>query len=1082
MTRMIGWFARNPVAANLLMFLCVAGGLAAIPIIQQKTFPDMTVEIVQISVPYLGAAPEEVEQGVCVRIEEEIHGIEGVEQIHSSAAEGRCGVTAELVEGFSVDRALAEIKSSVDGITTFPAETEKPVINHFSTRRNALQLAVSGNAGERALRVWGERIRDEISALPGVTQVELSGARDYEVSIEVPEEALRRHGLTFDEVVRAVRNSSLDLPGGSIRTEGGEILLRAKGQAYRGQDFDRLVLMTREDGTRLVLGDVAQVVDGFVQDERSARFDGENAVMIRVYRVGDQKVLDLVETVLGYVDGAKQRLPDGLHLTVWQNEANYLVDRLGILLENGRGGFLLVFVLLALFLKLRLAFWVALGVPISILGALWAFPVVGMSIDVLSLFAFILVLGLLVDDAIVVGENIHTHQEQAEEPLSAAIAGAKEVAVPVIFGVLTTVAAFMPMILSPGMMKDFFGAIGIVVILCLFFSLVEAQLILPAHLGHHVSSGKKKGARPGSIQARWKALQAFLAGSLTRLAKEVYRPALERSIEWRYSTLAAAVATLMLTFGAMASGWLTFSFFPSIEGDYISANVVMPLGTPVEVTRAAVRELEASAGRVKAELDGEVRTLEGGSLIKHQFSLVGELPESRNGPGLAAAMNGTHVGGVTLELAGGDQRPPGFSSKVVRDFWRDATAPIPGAEEIAFNADYISAGDPIFFELRSQDTEQLTAASDQLKARLAEFPGVRDVSDSWRDGKQELKLDILPSAEALGLTLQDLARQVRQAFYGEEAQRVQRGRDDIRVMVRYPERERGSLSDLDELRIRTPSGGEVPFYAVAAANRGRGYATIKRADRQRVVDVTADVDERSANANQIVAELEANFLPGLMASYPGLSFSMEGIQAEQQKSISGLVKNYGFALIVIYVLLAIPLRSYFQPLIIMAVIPFGLIGAIFGHVLRDSLVRDTEFSMMSVFGIVALSGVVVNSSLVLVHYINARRDDGLPILEAVREAGVQRFRPIVLTSVTTFAGLTPLLLERSMGAQFLIPMALSLAFGVIFATVISLFMVPSSYVVLEDLKALFSRDGRFASAGDAPGASGTEATGVSAGH
>ena len=513
----------------------------------------------------------------------------------------------------------------------------------------------------------------------------------------------------------------------------------------------------------------------------------------------------------------------------------------------------------------------------------------------------------------------------------------------------------------------------------------------------------------------------------------------------------------MLTFGSMASGWLSFSFFPSIEGDYISANVVMPLGTPIEVTRAAVRELEASALRTKAELDTQVSSIEGGSLIKHRLSTLGELPEARGGPGEGAKTLGTHVGGVTLELASGDQRPPGFSAKVVRDHWRNLTAPIPGAEEITFNADYLSAGDPIFFELRSADTDQLREASDQLKARLAEFPGVRDISDSWRDGKAELKLSILPSAEALGLTLQDLARQVRQAFYGEEAQRVQRGRDDVRVMVRYPERERGSLSDLDELRIRTPSGGEVPFYAVADARSGRGYATIKRADRQRVVDVTADVDEGNANANQIVAEIQKTFLPGLLASYPGLSFSMEGMQAEQQKSISGLVKNYGLALILIYVLLAIPLRSYFQPLIIMAVIPFGLIGAIFGHVLRDTFVRDTEFSMMSVFGIVALSGVVVNSSLVLVHYINARRDEGLTILDAVREAGVSRFRPIVLTSVTTFAGLTPLLLERSMGAQFLIPMGLSLGFGVVFATVISLFMVPCSYVVLEDLEALMRR-------------------------
>ncbi|MBW2243882.1 MAG: efflux RND transporter permease subunit [Deltaproteobacteria bacterium] len=1052
MKGVIAWFAKNTVAANLLMMLCIAGGLAAIPAIQQKTFPDINIEIIQIAVPYLGAAPEEVEEGVCIRIEEEIYGIEGVERITSSAAEGACGVTAELLDGYPTDRALAEIKNAVDSISTFPAETEKPIISHFSMKRNALQLVVSGDASERALRVWGEHVRDEISALPGVTQVELTGARDYEVSIEVPEHALRRHGLTFDQVVAAVRRSSLDLPGGSIRTQSGEILLRAKGQAYRGEDFERLVLLTREDGTRLLLGDVANVVDGFVQDERSARFNGEPSVMIRVYRVGDQRVLELVDTVLTYVQTATQRLPEGLHLTVWQNQGSYLKDRLGILVKNGRGGFILVFVVLALFLRLRLALWVALGVPISILGALAMFPVAGLSIDVLTLFAFILVLGLLVDDAIVVGENVHTHQERDEAPLPAAIAGAQEVSIPVIFGVLTTIVAFMPMIFSPGMMADFFGAIAKVVGLCLVFSLVESQLILPAHLGHHVRAhaAAAAAAPAGTIRAGWKRLQGNLASSLTRLAQKGYQPLLERAIEWRYATVSMAVALLMLTAGAMASGWLPFSFFPSVESDYVSASVTMPLGTPADVTRRAVLQLEESANQMKTALDEEFRTTDGRSLIQHRLATVGEHPAVTGGPPRPAGLGGTHLGGVVVELVSGNDRPPGFSSKWVRDRWREATASIPGIEELAFSADYMNAGSPIFLELKSADIDQLQRASEAVKIRLAGTAGVYDITDSWRDGKQELKLQILPSAEALGLSLRDLASQVRQAFYGEEAQRIQRGRDDVKVMVRYPEQERRSLADLDELRIRTPEGGEVPFYAVAEADRGRGYATIKRADRQRVVDVTAEVDSKQTNANQILGALKAEFLPSLIAANPGLSYSFEGEQREQQKTMAGLVKNFGFALVLIYALLAIPLRSYGQPLIIMAVIPFGLVGAIAGH-----LLLGLQFSMMSVFGVVALSGVVVNSSLVLVHYINGRRDAGVGLVDAVREAGVARFRPIVLTSVTTFAGLSPLLWERSMGAKFLIPMAASLGFGVIFATVISLFVVPSSYVILQDLQRLW---------------------------
>jgi multidrug efflux pump subunit AcrB len=1041
----IAWFARNHVAANLLMFLILVGGITALPSIQQKTFPDIDIEIIQIAVPYLGAAPEEVEQGVCIRIEEEVHAISGVERLTSSAAEGACGVTAELIEGYPTDRALAEIKNAVDGITTFPAETEQPVISHFEIKRNALKLALSGDTDERSLRVWGERIRDEIAALPGVTQVELTGARDYEISIEVSEESLRRHGLTFEEVARAVRRSSLDLPGGSIRTDAGEILLRAKGQAYSGHEFEEIVVVTREDGTRLLLGEVANVLDGFEQDERRATFDGARTVMIQVSRVGDQKVLELVETVEAYVDEARLRLPEGLSLTVWQNDAVYLKDRLGILVRNGVSGFVLVFAVLALFLRLRLAFWVAIGVPISIMGALWMFPLASLSIDVLTLFAFILVLGLLVDDAIVVGENIHSHQEAAEEPLPAAIAGASEVVVPVIFGVLTTVAAFLPMILSPGMMGSFFGTIGVVVSICLFFSVVESQFVLPAHLGHHADPERKEPGRPGTLNARWKALQGFLSGSLVRLAREGYRPALELALAWRYTALAISVAALLVSISVMATH-VPFSFFPEIESDYVSADVKMPLGTPIDRTDRAVALLRDSAERLKAELDSKYSAEGGGSVVKHILASVGE-PSSggRGGPPRPGAGGGTHLGGVAIELVGGDARG-GLSAKEVEDAWRAQTPPIPGTEELTFSSSYMSAGAPIYIELRSPDVARLQLAAESLKEKIATYPGLYDIADSWQGGKQEVKLDILPTAEPLGLTLDDLATQVRQAFYGAEAQRIQRGRDDIRVMVRYPESERRSLGDLEEMRVRTPSGSEVPFYAVAQADRGQGFSTIRRADRQRVISVTSNLDPERANANQIVRELERTFLPGLLNSHPGLAYALEGEQREQQKTMQGLMQNYAFAMILIYILLAIPLRSYFQPLIIMAVIPFGLIGAIFGHVLLG-----IGFSMMSVFGVVALSGVVVNSSLVLVHYINTRRNRGLPLHEAVREAGVSRFRPIVLTSVTTFAGLAPLLLEQSMGAQFLIPMAASLGFGVIFATTISLFLVPCSYVILDDL-------------------------------
>ena len=1061
MSRIIAWFAENSVAANLLMALLVVGGFASLSRINQKSFPDINVEVISIGVAFLGATPEEVEEGVCVRIEEEIEGIEGIEEITSTAAEGNCGVSAELITGYSVDRALSEIKNAVDGITTFPDETEKPIVSHFTVRRNALQIAIHGDVGERYLKTFGERARDSISALPDVTQVELTSVRPYEISIEVPEASLRRHGITFDDVVRAVRQGSLDRPGGSIKTASGEILLRTKGQAYTGDEFERIVVLTRADGTRLLLGEIATVVDGFNEDRQWARFDGEPAVMVQVFRVGDQKVLDLVERVKSWVTESDTLFPEGLHLTVWRDGAQVLRDRLDILVRNGRAGFVLVFVMLALFLRLRLAFWVAIGVPIAFLGALALFVPTGLSIDVISAFAFILVLGLLVDDAIVVGENVHRHQEKGEGMLPSAIRGAQEVATPVIFGVLTTVAAFMPLILAPGPMGQVFRAIGLVVVFCLIFSLVESQLILPAHLGHMKDDGPQEedGAakKKNGISAGFKRVQLFFGGSLERLASEVYRPALRRVLHWRYATLATGVVILMLSVVLMGTGWLKFNFFPAVESDYVTARLLMPFGTPVEETARAIESIEEAAQVLKRDLEEEY----GVSLVQHVYAVAGGQTAGAGGPpSLAAAAGGaSHVGEVSIELLSGDERE--IKSKAVAQRWREITPPIPGMEELVFDSDLFSAGNPIDIRLQSADVNALVVASDRLKAKLAEYPGVLDIADSFKEGKEEIKLALLPSAEPLGLTLDSLARQVRQAFYGAEAQRIQRGRDDVRVMVRYPEAQRRSLEDLENLRIRTPDGGEVPFYAVARAERGRGFASIKRNDRQRVVTVTADVDLTTTTPNEVMRSLQSGYLAMLLRDYPGMSYELGGEQREQTKTIRGVAQTYLFAMVLIYALLAIPLRSYGQPLIIMAAIPFGLVGAILGHIiLGQGFDKEAvkNLSMMSIFGVVALSGVVVNASLVLVHYINTCRSEGEPLLEAVRIAGEKRFRPIVLTSITTFAGLTPLLQEGSVSAQFLIPMAVSLAFGVAFASVISLFLVPSAYVILEDIKGLFRSD------------------------
>ncbi len=1046
---MIAWFAANPVAANLLMALLVVGGISSLPTIPKRTFPDIDIPVISISVEYLGAAPEEVEEGVCIRIEEAIDGVEGIEEIRSTAVEGVCGVSAELIVGADETRALADIKNRVDAITTFPAETEKPITAQVTLIRPVVDLALHGAVSERALRELGQRVRDDLAALPEITQVDLVGVRPYEISIEISESALRRYGLRFDDVAQAVRNASLDLPGGSIKTAAGEILLRTKGQAYRGAEFERLVLLSRPDGTYVRVGDVATVVDGFEDIDRWSTFDGEPAVVVRVSRVGDQSVLAIADRVKRYAETGEARLPEGVELTVWQDETVPLVGRLDILYRNGRAGFVLVFLVLALFLRLRLAFWVALGVPVAISGALFLMGPLGISIDVISLFAFILVLGILVDDAIVVGESIHTWQERTGDRLRGAIEGAGQVVVPVIFGVLTTVAAFAPMLLLEGPMGQVFGVLAGVTVACLLFSLVESQLVLPAHLAH--GRGGSEGRRHG----RWAAFQDRFANGLQAFIEGPYRRALARVLAWRYVMAAASIALLLLSFAVVRAGHLRFSFFPPVESDVVTGLVTMPQGTPAERTALAARQLVEAAEQLRAELDPKYAP-PGGSLIEHQMVSVGAQPfrdsEASGGPGGGPSINadGSHLAEVVLALIPAEQRD--ISTSDIEKRWRELTGPVAEAIEVSFFSALFSAGDPIDLQLQSGNLDQLVDAAQRLEAELAQIPGVIDITDSFRAGKREMKLDIRPAGETLGLARADLARQVRQAFYGEEVQRIQRGRDDVRVMVRYPESERRSLGGLENMRIRTEDGAEIPFGSVARADLGRGYATIRRTDRQRVVNVTADVDRNIVTEGEALRALRDGPLPAILADYPGMTLSLEGGQREQQRTAEGLVRWYPVALFVIYALLAIPLRSYFQPLLIMSVIPFGIVGAFAGH-----LLMGRALSMMSVIGIIALSGVVVNASLVLVHFVNGRREEGAALDDAVRDASIERFRPIVLTAATTFLGLTPLLLERSVQAQFLVPMAISIGFGVLFATAITLFVVPSGYLILEDLRMLSTR-------------------------
>ena len=1064
MRGVVAWFAQNHVAANLLMLVFVVGGLVTASTLKQEVFPEVRPDMITVSVVYPGAAPAEVESGVCVRIEEEIQGTEGIERLTSVASEGLGVVSAELVTGTDATRALDEIKALIDALDTLPDEVEEPIVQQAVNKRQVIDVVVSARADERSLKTLGERVRDEITALPGITHADLSIARPYEITIEVSEASLRRFGLTFEQVANAIRRSSLDLPGGSVKTEGGEILLRSVGQAYTGRDFETLSVLTRRDGTRVRVSDVATVVDGFEDTGRSARFDGDAAVMVQVFRVGQQRALDVSAAVHRYVEQAQERLPGGVTLTPWNDDAAILKSRLDLLIRNGRTGFLLVFVILALFLRMRLAFWVSLGIPISFLAAIWMMPALDVSLNLISLFAFIVVLGLAVDDAIVVGESIHQRNERGEHGVRAAAEGTWEVMTPVVFAVLTTVAAFSPLLFLEGNMGKVFRVIPVIVIPVLCFSLVESLFVLPAHLAAEASIFAWLGAparfvrrvfpaagrAAHAVSDRWDRIQGGFDRGLSAFVGNAYEPTLRYALRARYLVLAIATATLFVTVGLVGGGWIRFTFFPPAKAEDVVALLTMPLGTPRERTEAALARVEDAVDTLRAEAEAEF----GEGAFRHVLTSFGEQPyrsrQRQNAGGGSGALAGEHVGEVNIELAPFEDMP--LDGVEIARRWRELVGQIPEAVELTFTSSLFSSGEPINVELASNRTQELQVVAEEVQAALAAFPGVYDITDTFRRGKGEIRLSVKPEAESLGISLSDLARQVRQAFHGEEAQRIQRGRDDVKVMVRLPQESRRSIGDLENLRIRAPGGVEVPLSTVADAEMGRGFSTIRRTDRRRVINVTADVDLERTNAGEVLAALAANELPRILADHPDVTYSFEGEQRQQTDTIGSLRRGFLVAMFVVFALLAIPLRSYTQPLIIMAVIPFGFVGAVLGH-----LLLRMDLTMLSMAGFVALSGVVVNDSLVLVDFVNRARREGYSLVDAVRRAGTQRFRAILLTSLSTFAGVTPLLLERSMQAQFLKPLAVSMGFGVMFATAVTLVLVPVAYFVLEDLHGLGQR-------------------------
>ena len=1034
---MIAWFARNGVAANLLMVFIIVCGLYALSNrIPLEVFPSFELDVINVQVAYRGASPAEVEETITIKIEEALADLEGVSELRSRAQEGSGSVTVEVASGYDPRVVLDEVKLRVDRISTFPDNIERPVISIPARTREVISVVVAGAVSERELRLLGERVRDDLANLPDITQVELSGVRPYEIAIEISDQTLRQYGLSLEDIAQAIRQASLDLAAGTIKTQGGEVLIRSKGQAYQRAEFERITVLTRADGTRLSLADIATVRDGFEENPIATVFNGKAAVLIDVYRIGDQNAIDLAASVRDYIEQARAWLPKGVEIDYWRDRSTVVKARLNTLLNSALQGGVLVLLLLTLFLRGAVAAWVFISIPVSFLGGLAIMPELGLTLNTVSLFAFILVLGIVVDDAIVTGENIYTHLKRGTDPLQAAIQGTQEVAVPVTFGVLTTVVAFAPLLMVEGVRGQIFAQIPLIVIPVLLVSLVESKLILPAHLRH------LKAAPPPSAKRRvnpWLQLQRAIADGLELAVRRYYQPVLAAVLRQRYFTLALFTGVLIVIFSLVSAGHIRFVFFPRVQSEVASATLTMPVGTPFEVT---ARHIEHIADAARQLRDQYIDPASGNSVITAILSTSGYIGSSEGG-------GQSHIGRVNFEITPPEQRTISISSSQLVSEWRRLIGPIVGAKELSLRAEFGRGGSPFDVRLSGTDFSQLQALSEQIKARLRSYPGVYDITDSFSDGKQELQLAIKPEAEPLGLSLDALARQVRQAFFGLEVQRVQRGRDDVRVMLRFPLAERRSLANLETMLIRTPEGVVVPFSEVAEVKPGRSAASIQRVNRSRTLDVLADVNKESADVEAIKRDLSA-FVADLVAAAPGVTASLEGEAREQRDSFRSLAWGMTFVLFALYTLLAIPFRSYSQPLMVMAVIPFGVAGAILGH-----LIMGMALSIISVMGMLALSGVVVNDSLVLVDYVNRRRREGVPIADAVRHAGVARFRAVLLTSLTTFAGLMPLIFEKSTQAQFLIPMAVSLGFGILFATFITLLLVPVNYLILDDIRALF---------------------------
>ena len=1027
MNGLIAWWARNPVAANLLMVGIVITGFLGFMNIEREAFPVIKANNVEIIVAWPGAAPQEVEEQIIVRVEEALTDLDNIDRIFASANEGSAYIWVRALGPVDMGAFVGNIKRRVDAISSLPRDIERPIVREQIYRDQSMRIGLFGDIGERPLNRLAEDLRDEVAMLPGISIVELFGTRREEVSVELSEDALRRYGLTFDEVARAIGSTSVNTSSGRVRTDSGDILLRARNLANTQTEFEDIILRQDIEGGILRVGDVAKVIDGFEDENILATLNGQPAVLIQVLSQEHMDVVKASDSVHKWVEETEKRLPEGVGLTIWWDNADVYKGRMETIISSALTGLLLVFVILILTLRPKVALWVTVGIATAYMGSLALLPSADVSLNVISTFAFLLVLGIVVDDAIVVGESIHHSSQQHGGTVDSAIMGTQLVAKPVIFAVLTTMIAFMPWLFLSGEDVQITRHISIVIILSLTFSVIEAFFILPAHLRQLApESNNSKYV----VVRKFIALQQAIAHSIMYFARTSYKRSLQFCLNHRYATVATFVGIFIVSMGVFSSGWVKFSFMPEIEGDGIFINVDLPNDTPYERSLQILRQIQAAEKQLVDEVNASAESGEK-ALVENWYT------RSRRDSVLAM-----------VKLVPPSERE--LSAKDVALRLKELIGEVPDAEEITVNYTTNDSVPRLSYAISHPDMETLLSASEALQAKLRSYDSVYYVRDDLQGAVSELHFTLLPGAERMGFTLREVSRQVRQAYYGEEVQRLPRENGDVRVMVRYPKAERYNLASLESFRLRTPDGRMVPLLSVVNVEVASGVKEIKRRERRRSSTVNANLT--SDVGRDIQKDLDENFFPQWEKDFPGVVRGAVGQAEGEARFFKEVTSLYLLAFFVMYWLLAVAFGSYIQPLLIMTAIPFGYMGAVYGH-----LLFGLSMALFSYFGIAAAAGVVVNDNLVLMDYVNRARDRGMNAFEAVLEAGPERFRPILLTTVTTFVGLIPMMAERSIQAQFLHPAVISLAFGVLVALAVTLYLVPSLYCIGDDVSKVTSR-------------------------